>query len=102
MNLVFFAPRSTLTRCRDRFLPMRADARPIASAIVPFDRKSVRTGARLTAIWHVNPETGRIECRWTNDSDEIARWLSRPWIERAGLILAAAQQSRFGMAGSFR
>lgn len=102
MNLVFFASRSVPARNRNRFFSTRAEASSATSSLVPFRAKPAPTSQRLVAVWSVNPDTGRIECRWTANNDEIARWLSRPWVERAGLILAAAQQSRFGRAGSFR
>ncbi len=50
--------------------------------------------AQLTAIWHVNPQDGRVECRWSKEPDEIASYQALPVLERFGLILAANQQSR--------
>ncbi|MBA8840557.1 hypothetical protein [Ochrobactrum sp. RH2CCR150] len=56
--------------------------------------KAVGTASRLMTIWYVNPENGRVECRWTKDSDEIAQYRSLPVLERFGLLLAAGQQNR--------
>ncbi|BCP52348.1 hypothetical protein K32_09650 [Kaistia sp. 32K] len=105
MNLVFFASRSVSARNNARFFSASAFSPKIgAAAAAPsfptFRAKSASTDPRPVAVWSVNPDTGRVECRWTTDGDEIAEWLSRPWIERAGLILAAVQPSRG--AGSFR
>lgn len=49
--------------------------------------------AQLTAIWHVNPQDGRVECRWSKKPDDIASYHALPVLERFGLILAASQQS---------
>ncbi len=56
--------------------------------------KAEETAPRLTTIWYVNPENGRVECRWTKDPEEIARYRSAPMLERLGLLLAAGQQNR--------
>jgi hypothetical protein len=53
-------------------------------------------GNELVAIWAVNASTGRIECRWTKDVEEIALWESSSPFERFGLIVAAARQNRVG------
>ncbi|GAA5628210.1 hypothetical protein Brsp05_03506 [Brucella sp. NBRC 12953] len=50
--------------------------------------------ARLTAIWHVNPKNGQVECHWTTDPEDIASYQALPVLERFGLILAASQQNR--------
>ncbi|AEW18726.1 predicted protein [Brucella pinnipedialis M163/99/10] len=49
------------------------------------------------AIWKADPSTGRIECHWTTDPNEVSAWLARSCFEQAGLIMAAVQQGRFGM-----
>ncbi|MBR2688916.1 hypothetical protein ACHMW4_19965 [Mesorhizobium sp. UC22_110] len=97
MNIATF-PRSTLARHRDYFVAERIET----GLQHETRRERSRTRPEIIAIWSPNPDTGRIECRWTADRDEIARWLSRPWIERAGIILAAAQQARFDKAGRLR
>lgn len=48
----------------------------------------------LTALWSVNPQNGRVECRWSKNAEEIAVHQSLPVLERFGLILAASQQNR--------
>jgi hypothetical protein len=67
--------------------------RPIYEAQASGDRTAGKT-SRLTTIWYVNPENGRVECRWTTDPDEIAQYRSLPVLERFGLLLAAGQQNR--------
>ncbi|MBJ6134550.1 hypothetical protein JAU75_17035 [Ochrobactrum sp. Q0168] len=56
--------------------------------------KANETAPRLTTIWYVNPKNGRVECRWTKDPVEIAKYQSLPVLERFGLLLAAGQQNR--------
>jgi hypothetical protein len=97
MNIATF-PRSALARHRNYFVAERIENNASHEA----RRETSRTRPEIIAIWSPNPKTGRIECRWTADPGEIAGWLSRPWIERAGIILAAAQQSRFDKAGRMR
>ena len=55
---------------------------------------AIRKAPQLTTIWYVNPENGRVECRWTTDPKEIAHYRSLPVLERFGLLLAAGQQNR--------
>lgn len=97
MNIATF-PRSALARPRSYFVAERLETSLQPEA----RREKPRTRPEIIAIWSPNPDTGRIECRWTTDRDEIAGWLSRPWIERAGIILAAAQQARFAKGGRLR
>lgn len=55
---------------------------------------AARKAVPLTAVWHVNPQNGRLECRWTKDSEELAAHQSLPVLERFGLILAVSQRNR--------
>ncbi|MCV9907620.1 hypothetical protein OIV19_08330 [Brucella sp. HL-2] len=58
------------------------------------NNRAVSKASQLTAIWHINPQNGRVECHWTKDPEEIAAHQSLPVLERFGLILAASQQNR--------
>ncbi|MBN9602433.1 MAG: hypothetical protein J0G33_05825 [Afipia felis] len=51
--------------------------------------------ARIIATWHLNAETGQLECTWKAD-DELgpgSSWLRA--MERWGTMLAVYQQGRF-------
>lgn len=69
-------------------------ARP-ASCVPGAEHGTIRP--RPVAIWKADPATGRIECHWTTDPNEVSAWLARSCFEQAGLIMAAVQQGRFGM-----
>lgn len=105
MNRVFFASRGVFARLFARLFCAGAYTPQIPVAVAapffsPVHANAPSERRRPHAVWSVNADTGRIECRWTTDGDEIAEWLCRPLIERAGLILAATQPS-LG-TGSFR
>ncbi|RUR06196.1 hypothetical protein ELZ19_08505 [Brucella abortus] len=70
-------------------------ARRPASRVPGAEHGTIRP--RPVAIWKADPSTGRIECHWTTDPNEVSAWLARSCFEQAGLIMAAVQQGRFGM-----
>lgn len=102
MNLAFFAPHTIAARCWERVFSFHTPTNQRSPAASSETQAGARAGPPRVAIWRVNSATGRIQCHVTADPHEIAEWLSRPWIERVGLILAAAQQSRFGVGGCSR
>ena len=67
-----------------RLLPTAADTAKV------LDRQ---LAPRPRAHWHVNPATGRIECRWCVEDDlpGDTRW------EQFGLILGVYQMNRAGI-----
>lgn len=93
MNLAIFSKRGTSPRNPNLNTTRRPAASTTRPALIALPAAADRKRNTLVAVWQINPQSGRVECHWTADSNEIAQWWSRPRTQRAGLILAAAQQS---------
>lgn len=75
---------------RDRLMSQKKAEKPVHQAC------HKRKEPELVAIWYVNASSGRIECRWTSDPQEVSTWRKTSRFHRFGFVLAAAQQNRLG------
>lgn len=95
MNFLIFALRRAFVRSRAAYSQDSGVAIYPGSGAVEHQPNisPTRSAPMPVAIWRVNAETGQLECHWTCDSDEIAAWCSRSWLERFGHVLAVGQRS---------